>query len=329
MSKTLRVLSSFLVAAALTVPALAWAQAVPRGGGSSSSGSSGSSGGGSSSGGSSSGGSSSSDYSPPPPPPPPPPSQPARTPPPPRTPPPDKGSAASHGSGSGSGQSSGASSSTSGSAVRPGQDNNDNSTGAVFRSRNGRPAVGSAVPRSSLPQGGGGGSAPIDHWNTWYPWYGSGLNWGIGYAGYYDPYYVPYSRWSWGVYGSWYNPYGIYGPYGYLDPVYMDPWLVTSAYGYGGGGGGDSYSSESVPMHDVPSGSIRLRVKPGSGTVFLDGSKIGVVDDFDGLGHHLAATAGRHEIEIRADGYEPLKMIVEVEADRTITARGSATKKRQ
>jgi len=52
-----------------------------------------------------------------------------------------------------------------------------------------------------------------------------------------------------------------------------------------------------------------------------------VVDEFDGLASHLAAPAGRHEIEIRAVGYEPLKMIVEVEADRTVTARGSAKKK--
>ena len=59
----------------------------------------------------------------------------------------------------------------------------------------------------------------------------------------------------------------------------------------------------------------------------LDGTLMGIVDEFDGLSSHLAATVGRHELEIRADGYAPLKVLVTVEEDKTVTARGSMKKK--
>ena len=132
----------------------------------------------------------------------------------------------------------------------------------------------------------------------------------------------------WGRYGMWYDPFDPFGygnRYGY-DPFMNDPWLVASAYGYGGGGGGGGYSSSRGSEHEA-TGSIRLRVKPSNGKVYVDGTLVGVVDDFDGLSTHLAAAAGRHEIEIRADGYRPLKIMVDVEEDRTVTARGTMTKK--
>ncbi len=50
---------------------------------------------------------------------------------------------------------------------------------------------------------------------------------------------------------------------------------------------------------------------------------MGVVDQFDGLTDHLVVPIGRHEIEVRADGYDPQTFTVDVEADRTMTVRGS------
>jgi hypothetical protein len=106
--------------------------------------------------------------------------------------------------------------------------------------------------------------------------------------------------------------------------------MYGGGYGYGGSygsvyGGGYSSSSSSEPVQDA-TGSVRIRVKPSAAQVYLDGTLMGLVDQFDGLTSHLAATAGRHEIEIRADGYEPMTLTVDVEADRTITARGSLKK---
>jgi hypothetical protein len=202
-----------------------------------------------------------------------------------------------------------------------------------FRNRDGRPMTGLAVARERS----GAGISALGSWGLYYPWYGSAFNWSFGYAPY-NPYLSGYGRWTWGRYGLWadpYDPFGYgygpgfgYGPafgYGYTDPLYAD--LYASAYGYGGGSSGGGYSSSRGSERPEPTGTVRLRVKPSQGKVYLDGAMIGIVDDFDGLGSHLAATAGRHDIEIRADGYEPLKLTVNVEADKTITARGSLKRK--
>jgi hypothetical protein len=184
----------------------------------------------------------------------------------------------------------------------------------------------------------GAGISALGSWGLYYPWYGSGLNWSYGYASY-NPFLNGYGRWTWGRYGLWadpYDPFGYgygygYGPsfgYGYgLGDPFFDADLYAAAYGYGGGSSGGGYSSSRGSQVAEPTGSVRLRVKPGSGQVYLDGTMIGLVDNFDGLTSHLAATAGRHEIEVRADGYEPLKISVTVERDKTITARGSLKKK--
>jgi hypothetical protein len=192
------------------------------------------------------------------------------------------------------------------------------------RPRDGRPTTGFAARRTSpLPSGGvGGGGA----WSDYYPWYGSGLNWSYSPYGYAYPYGA--SRWTWGRYGMWYDPYdpfgysGNYRPeYGYI-PGYGYSGVSTSGYGYGGY---ESSSSTGAPAREA-TGSVRVRVTPRQGKVYVDGTLMGTVDDFDGLRDHLATTAGAHEIEIRADGYQALRLPVHVEEDKTVTVRGSLKK---
>jgi hypothetical protein len=194
------------------------------------------------------------------------------------------------------------------------------------RSRDGRPVTGTAGPRQAVTTSGSG--------TFWYPWYSSGFNWYYRYPyGYYSP---GFYGSTWGAYGLWYNPaYGAYGyaydpwlydPYGYGPPMYGYPGY-GDGYGGGGGYGGDSSSSSSSESEIGETGSIRLRVKPSEADVYLDGTRIGKVDDFDGLTSHLTARAGRHQIELRADGYQPLTLTVEVEAHKTLTTRASMTKK--
>lgn len=309
MKNASRFMSIAIFTLLLTVPALVFAQAVPRGSGSS--GSSGSSGGSSSGG--SSGGSSGSDSSPSPtwnPP------EHVRMPPPPRPAPdgPRTGSAVPRGSGSSGTASTGGRTSNVGggdSALRAGPD--ASSADPRSRDRNGRPVSGIATPRQ--------GELPSTYaaWSRWYPVYDwSYPSYYYGYPAYglsyYDPFYG--SRW-WSRYGIWYDPY---------DPIGYDPWMYGGGYGYGGYSGGYS-SSWDTPEPREATGAIRVRVKPSNAQLYLDGTLMGVVDQFDGLTTHLAAPAGRHEIEIRADGYEPLKLFVNVEEDRTVTARGSMKKK--
>ena len=120
---------------------------------------------------------------------------------------------------------------------------------------------------------------------------------GVGYgSGYYDPY-------GYGRYGSYYgyDPYG-YGRYG-------------SAYGYypyAYGGYADAYYT----------GSLRLKVKPRFGEVFVDGYYVGLVNDYDGIFQRLRLEEGPHHIEIRQPGFEPLEFDVLILPGETITYEG-------
>ena len=155
------------------------------------------------------------------------------------------------------------------------------------------------------PPGGGG----------YYPGYGGGYNDGYYNSGYYNCYYGGYncygSPWGYGAYGLgyfFYNPYGwSYGSYAAAYGGYGD-------YGYGGGGGG-SYSPQ-------PTGSIRLKVKPNSASVYVDGYYAGRVDDFDGAFQKLAIALGVHKIEISAPGYRPLIVEVNIRDWDTMTYEG-------
>ena len=186
----------------------------------------------------------------------------------------------------------------------------------VSRSRGTRGVTGYAQPREF--SGGSGGSFV-------YPWY----SFGFGYGGY-DPWRYGSSRY-WARYGGWYDPFGysLYGPYGYgrygYGPFGYDPyghfygayyWGSPYALGGGGGGGGrDDYDD------DRELGSIRLRANPREARVYIDGALAGIVDDFDGLSNHLKLEPGKHQLELRADGYEPYSAEIDVKAGRTRTER--------
>ena len=68
-------------------------------------------------------------------------------------------------------------------------------------------------------------------------------------------------------------------------------------------------------------GGVRLRVDPKDAQVFVDGLFVGTVDDFDG-GKGLPLESGPQNIEIRADGYQPLTIQVRILPDETITYEG-------
>lgn len=143
-------------------------------------------------------------------------------------------------------------------------------------------------------------------WGRWYPWYGSGFGWNLGFLTY-NPWRYGGTRWIWGRHGLWYDPYG-YDPYMY-NPYY-------SGYGYGYGSGG---SRSEAPKRMT--GSVRLRVKPNDAKVYVDGALVGTVDEFDGLRHHLELDGGRHVLEIRADGYETYRAEIDVAVGKTLTER--------
>lgn len=177
------------------------------------------------------------------------------------------------------------------------------------RSRGGNPATGTAAPRSEVPGNrppvGGGGYPGYPGYPGYYPGY-PGYYPGYGYGGYYDCYSYPYSCWNpWG-YGAFGLGYFYFNPFGWNYGDY--------AWGFGGGGGG-SYGGQQM-------GSIRLRVKPNTASVYVDGYYAGTVDDFDNSFQKLSIALGTHKIEISAPGYQPLIFEIDVRDFDTINYQG-------
>jgi len=109
----------------------------------------------------------------------------------------------------------------------------------------------------------------------------------------------------------WYGPgYGYYGPYGYgwYGPGWGSPY--GAPYGYYGGyyGGYDR-------------GSLRIDVEPEETEVYVDGYYAGVVDSYDGVFQRLHLPPGRHDVELRLEGYRGVQeqIYLAIGSTQTIT----------
>ena len=176
--------------------------------------------------------------------------------------------------------------------------------------------TGRAIERPANMYYGGNGNVgfyypgnPFSPWGRWYPWFYGGY----GYVSY-DPWRYGSSRYSLLRYGYWYNPY---------DPFCGSYWCDPYPY-YGGGY--SSSSKDDDKDDDEAFGSVRLRVSPAHAKVYVDGTLVGVVDDFDGLGDHLKLSLGTHLVEIKADGYETFVPQITIQEGKTTTVRGSLKK---
>jgi len=313
MGRSSRALLSMVVGLALVAPNVAFAK--QRGGGSgsgssagtavprTSGGSSSSSGGGSGS----SGGSSSGESRPTPPPPPPPPpdvdrraptSTSSRTG---STAKPRSGSGTATGGSTANGRSAGSTAGSGDSVIVP----------VTLRNANGRAVIGNAVRRPAVGVTGIATFPVYGPWGVYSPWYGSGFGWNFGYVGF-DPWYYYGTPWGWSPYG-WYNPY-------YTYPVPYDPYYGGSS-GYSSRRSDDDAASSKRVM-----GSLRIKASPADAKVYVDGTMMGTVDDFNGLSKHLKLEPGEYRLELRADGYETLSKDVTVTTG-TSTIRLSLKKK--
>jgi hypothetical protein len=211
--------------------------------------------------------------------------------------------------GSSSGSSVGPAGSAGSSGVGSAPDGRTGSQAVPSRDSSGRPIIGTAGSRmlgtvTGLP-------GPLfGPWGRYFPWYSTGFGWGYGFAQFNPSYGSAGLLW-----GPWY------------DPFYYDP-LNPFGYGYSGflygppaGSTIDRGGSAREPVtHET--GSIRLKVSPGTAQVYIDGVLAGVASEFDGLfGHHLVLGSGSHQLELRADGYENYHETVSVEVGKTLTER--------
>lgn len=95
------------------------------------------------------------------------------------------------------------------------------------------------------------------------------------------------------------------------------------AYGYGVGWGYGQPAPEPAPPARLapPTGHLRLDVQPEvAPQLYVDGDFVGTPDDFSS---EIELEVGRHTIELRALGFDPLMFDVRIDAGRSITYRGT------
>jgi hypothetical protein len=183
-----------------------------------------------------------------------------------------------------------------------------NAVPTYSRPRDGRTGTGVAVDRPAGYYGGGGGGS--------YPVY-------VPYPGYYGRYYYPSYAFGLGYFydPSWYDPYYYGGAYGGGFGGYGGGGYGGGG-GYAGAGGGGYQGTGSSSYGGGPQGSLRLKIKPRDGKVYVDGYFVGTVDEFDGLFQKLDIDAGSHRIEIKAPGHEDTSFEVLVSPNETVTYKG-------
>jgi hypothetical protein len=208
------------------------------------------------------------------------------------------------GSDGGSGSPSSTERRTAGSAGSSNESPSRNAIPTYSRPRDGRQGTGTAVDRPAGYYGGGGGSSntyvyryPGYYGRYFYPGYAFGLGYFYD-PSWYDPYYYG------GLYGGGYG--GYYGSGNPGSGGYSGGYQGTGSSSYGGG----------------PQGSLRLKIKPREGQVYVDGFFVGTVDDFDGVFQKLGIDAGGHRIEIKAPGHETISFEVLITPGETVTYKG-------
>ena len=130
------------------------------------------------------------------------------------------------------------------------------------------------------------------------------------YAPYYGPYAYPYP-----------GPAYPYPPAGYPAP-YPQPGYPQS-----------SHPSAYPPSANYPAtsgsvgvqanmGGLSFEISPSTAEVFIDGNFVGAVGDFTPESQPLGLTAGRHRLEIRADGFRTLTADVDIVAGQVLPYQG-------
>jgi hypothetical protein len=121
-------------------------------------------------------------------------------------------------------------------------------------------------------RGRGHGGIFIGGWDPWYYGYGYGSGYGYG----------PSWGWGWGWRGWWW-------PYGPANVMYDRPY--SSGYG---GGRGSGY------------GALDTDIWPGDAEVYVDGDKVGSVDDFDGFPSYLWLPRGTYDVVFYLPGFQTI-----------------------
>jgi hypothetical protein len=136
-----------------------------------------------------------------------------------------------------------------------------------------------------------------------------------------NPYYSfrPHFRIGIGFYIGYPVPFPAYWDYPY---PYDEGWPVygyDDGYGYAYGSGNGYYDPGSYGSY----GGVSLDVTPPDASVYVDGERVGQVQDFWPTSPPLTLALGTHHIDIIAPGYQTLAFDVNVLAGQVIPYRGA------
>jgi hypothetical protein len=162
-------------------------------------------------------------------------------------------------------------------------------------------------------------------------YYGYPVGYGYGYYGY------------GGLAGmglfDYFGGYGGFGGFDSFDYGYSSPASLSYGSAFSASGPYDPYAPSSPSFvssgsdstgvfvsNSREAGALRLKVKPDTASVYLDGEYVGLVNQYDGMFHKLHLDGGNHRVEIRAPSHQTLTFNVRIEPDHTETYRGELEK---
>jgi hypothetical protein len=164
----------------------------------------------------------------------------------------------------------------------------------------GGPVVGQAVPR---PPGSVPGHPVVGYPGYGYPYYGYPYHASFGFS------------FGFGV-GFGYPGFAFGFGFGYpFYPYYGYPYYGYPYYGY------PYYPAPYAP--GPATSALHLQVTPRQAEVYLDGSKAGIVDNFDGTFQRLYIPPGQHQLTIYMAGYHSIDEQVYVGPGSTQTIKAA------
>lgn len=195
--------------------------------------------------------------------------------------------------------------------------------GAEYRS-SGRYAVPRPPAYRGPSHGGGyyrpgyGGHYRPGHGGYYRPAYGGYYGWRGG--GYYGGYYPGYYRRPYYAFRPWFGiGFGIYAGYPVGFPagfsIGVGGIFGYPAYGYGG--------SVAVVPGPTQYGGLSFEIDPPNTNIVVDGTYVGDAGSFSATAQPLTVVPGRHRVELRAPGFQPVAFDVDVLPGQVIPYQGA------
>lgn len=149
----------------------------------------------------------------------------------------------------------------------------------------------------------------------------------VGYPfAYYDPYYYPDYGYSYG----YSYPYPDAGYPAYPPPVnYPQSAYPPATYPQPAAGAIGVQQGPADISNASNTGGVSFDITPGNAELFVDGNAVGPVDQFTPTSQPLGLIAGRHRVEIRAPGYQPIAFDVNIVSGQVIPYQGAMELARQ